>query len=885
VTLTGLSPSTTYHYHVLSRDRAGNLAAGPDLMLTTAPPDITPPVISAVTVDNTSPRATSVSWSTDEAADGRIEYGTSTAYGQTTALDPTLATSHTVRLTGLSPATTYHYRIHAHDEFGNERISADETFSTLAAPAIPPGAVAFYEFDESTGDAAADATVNGNTATLVNGAAFGPGLIGNGATFDGVNDSARVTRTAALEPAAVSLSAWVKLDGDQADWASVIKKTFADDTTDPFGTYALSLSPAGNTNHVTFFTGHEDAATDDLESPAPLPVGQWVHVAGTFDPATGEKRLYVNGSLVASDTVAAPLMYDSTSSGDIYLGQDPGPDEAFAGTMDDVGVWNRALTAAEIASLANPFPPGVAAASFDDSQAVNRLQFQFSKNIATPDRAALTLTNLTTGVTIPATSTAVTYNSTSQRATWTFPGFPSGTLPDGTYQATLSAAAITDTDGHPLDGNGDGAGGDDYTVAFVHPSDTFYPQVVATGGFAIHAYTAQPSPPQPVATFTDPAGPDAVANYVAQIDWGDGTLPTAGTIAFDGSTGQFTVSGSHTYAGPGTFTATTRVTHRTSLPSTATSTANVVDPSVASRWVFYNNSFFDGNDAGANAADDAAVATDKQALLPGQKAVFANYTSYSRGINGLMIDIAGLPAGTATLSVAAGDLAFAVGNDASPAGWTAPPDPSSVTIRRGGGAGGSDRVTLVWPDGVIAGEWIRVTVNPTANTGLVSTPDVFYFGNATAEAGNSASDANVTSADELQARANQAFGVPVTNRWDYNRDGRVGTADQLLARTHTTIGTAALQLITAPAAVGSTSSLVTAAATARSGASAPLKGSTVLPPPATAATLLLVRPVSPLPKRRQIAIPKPTHYLLRGGRLHGHGRLLEGAERLRYPHK
>ncbi len=64
------------------------------------------------------------------------------------------------------------------------------------------------------------------------------------------------------------------------------------------------------------------------------------------------------------------------------------------------------------------------------------------------------------------------------------------------------------------------------------------------------------------------------------------------------------------------------------------------DPTqVVGRWVFYNNSAFDGNDAGLNAADDAARATDKVALLPGETATSANYTSYSRGINGLMVDI------------------------------------------------------------------------------------------------------------------------------------------------------------------------------------------------------------------------------------------------------
>ena len=69
---------------------------------------------------------------------------------------------------------------------------------------------------------------------------------------------------------------------------------------------------------------------------------------------------------------------------------------------------------------------------------------------------------------------------------------------------------------------------------------------------------------------------------------------------------------------------------------------------VSSRELFYNNSSFDGKDPAANASDDAAIAQNpdgsaKQALLPGQTASFANYTSYNKGINGVMIDVAGLP--------------------------------------------------------------------------------------------------------------------------------------------------------------------------------------------------------------------------------------------------
>src|SRR5207248_6531927 len=88
--------------------------------------------------------------------------------------------------------------------------------------------------------------------------------------------------------------------------------------------------------------------------------------------------------------------------------------------------------------------------------------------------------------------------------------------------------------------------------------------------------------------------------------------------------------------------------------------AAVAPPRVVGRRVFYNHSAFDSNDPAITSADDGAIATNKQALLPGQTATFANYTSYSRGINGVMVDIADLPAGN---SLTAADFSFAAGND------------------------------------------------------------------------------------------------------------------------------------------------------------------------------------------------------------------------------
>ena len=222
------------------------------------------------------------------------------------------------------------------------------------------------------------------------------------------------------------------------------------------------------------------------------------------------------------------------------------------------------------------------------------------------------------------------------------------------------------------------------------------------------------------------------------------------------------------------------------------------DASVADRHIFYNGSIFDGNDAGANGADDGAIATDKVALLGGQTGSFSNYTSYSRGINGIMVDITLLPG-----VPGAGDFTFRVGNDNNPGGWAPAPAPLSVTVRSGAGSGGSDRVTIIWADNAIQKQWLQVTVLATAATGL-SSPDVFYFGNAVGESGNSTTDARVNATDEILARNNpRALGqAPVDFAYDYNRDGKVNATDEIIARNNPTSSLTALQLISVPGVAG-----------------------------------------------------------------------------------
>ncbi len=213
------------------------------------------------------------------------------------------------------------------------------------------------------------------------------------------------------------------------------------------------------------------------------------------------------------------------------------------------------------------------------------------------------------------------------------------------------------------------------------------------------------------------------------------------------------------------------------------------DPAVVvGRHIFYNNSSWDGGDVGANAADDSAIAPDKQPLMAGQKATVANYTSFSRGINGIMIDVAQL-ANPNALSV--DDFEFRVGNDGSPGQWPSLGlDPSEilVDVREGAGSNDSHRVTILFPDGAIQGAWLQVTVKASNATGLAA-PDVHYWGNAVGETGDVVGDTLVDAYDVAGARDNpHASGDPatVTDQYDFNRDTLVDEVDQWLAADHQT---------------------------------------------------------------------------------------------------
>ena len=109
--------------------------------------------------------------------------------------------------------------------------------------------------------------------------------------------------------------------------------------------------------------------------------------------------------------------------------------------------------------------------------------------------------------------------------------------------------------------------------------------------------------------------------------------------------------------------------------------------------------------------------------------------------------------------------------------------PSSVTIRRGAGVGGSDRITLTWPDGAIKNSWLQVVVCAGVHTGLAE-PDVFSFGNLVGDTGEGDSNFRVNALDLAAAKRALNTDSDITGRYDFNRDGRVNAIDVAAVRSN-----------------------------------------------------------------------------------------------------
>lgn len=215
------------------------------------------------------------------------------------------------------------------------------------------GLVGWWPFKEGAGLSTKDQSGNGNTGTLSGGTppAWVTGLYGSGAlNFDGITQQVTVANATNLNSyTSITLSGWVYLNAYDATTGSCLITKNANEPI-PVDPYELYFSGLDTTGHILFALSNGTISTRVLiTNAAVVPLGVWAHIVETWDGTT--MKTYMNGSLDAitgtfTSTVGSnslPVRIGALNLTTAFAG--------WNGNIDDVRIYNRALTAAEVAQI------------------------------------------------------------------------------------------------------------------------------------------------------------------------------------------------------------------------------------------------------------------------------------------------------------------------------------------------------------------------------------------------------------------------------------------------------------------------------------------------------------------------------------------------------
>jgi concanavalin A-like lectin/glucanase superfamily protein/Big-like domain-containing protein/purple acid phosphatase-like protein len=356
---TTLATNALHTLTAVARDAAGNTATATAATVTVSNTmlDITPPVISAVASATVSSTGTTITWTTNEASDSQVDYGPTTSYGSSTALNTAPGTAHSQTLSGLAAGTLYHYRVKSRDAAGNLATSGDFTFTT-ATGSTTPGFVGYWKFDESIGTTTADASGNGDTGTLANKPNWVTGKLGYALSFNGSNQYVNVPNKSILNAYPMTVAVWMKTT-NTTGLKGIVNKYAAGSQNG----YQVFMN--GGNLCAWYFRNAANRIWDGSGCTLMTPGyndNQWHQVVLVVDAGGG--RLYVDGVLKASQGWTGTPGAASTTQ-NLSVGRYPGTASPYwPGIADDVRIYNYALDATEVSGLfagADSTPPTISA--------------------------------------------------------------------------------------------------------------------------------------------------------------------------------------------------------------------------------------------------------------------------------------------------------------------------------------------------------------------------------------------------------------------------------------------------------------------------------------------------------------------------------------------
>lgn len=209
----------------------------------------------------------------------------------------------------------------------------------------PPGMVGWWPADGTAADIAGS-----NNGTLVNGATFAGGEVKQAFSLDGADDYVSLGSSPIIGDAtSFTIDAWIWLDSYGANKQVPIYGEYNTGTTDTKNYLAIGNTQDGLGQRVFF--DQFPASGGYLKSNTQLATGQWYHIAYTQDETN--RKLYINGTLDNSDS--AIESYGGAAPNDVRIGMRGGTVEPmrFDGLIDEVEIFNRALSAADIGTIYN----------------------------------------------------------------------------------------------------------------------------------------------------------------------------------------------------------------------------------------------------------------------------------------------------------------------------------------------------------------------------------------------------------------------------------------------------------------------------------------------------------------------------------------------------
>jgi chitodextrinase len=311
-----------------------------------------------------------------------------------------------------------------------------------------PGLVSGYGFSEGTGTTTADASGNGRTGTLVGGPAWTTGKNGSGLSFNGSTSYVDLGNPTAFQlTGSMTLSAWVFETANVPDDGQIIAKS------DGTG-WQLKSTPDTGVRTFGIKIASSTGASIQRYSSTVRALNTWYHVAGVYDAAARTLNIYVNGALANGTLSGTVPTSQQNAPVNVNIGRRTGG-FYISGALDDVRIYNRALSVAEIqadmttaVSGAPDTTPPSAPASLT-ATAVSSSQINLSWPASTDNVGVVGYKIFRNSVQV-ATSTTTSYSDTGLSPLTTYT-YTVAAYDQAGNTSTLSPSASATTQGVPFD--------------------------------------------------------------------------------------------------------------------------------------------------------------------------------------------------------------------------------------------------------------------------------------------------------------------------------------------------------------------------------------------------------------------------------------------------